>query len=347
MRHSSKALSAWALVLSVSVLWSTGGCHKGKNVGKGDTGGKFVFLSTNQRAGDVDEAMSKVENMKALLADADGVYAPNEPTTFGMLRGLQNLKLAGKVRFVGFDGGKNLADGLAGKQIDALVLQDPVRMGYLGVQTLIDHLRGKTVPPTVDTGCRLATPDNMNTEAVKGLLVPEVKASAPEGVPATQGKEFIAVIPKGTTHVFWQSVEAGARKAAAESGVEMIWKAGVKEDDLDAQVTVIEAMISRGVSGIVLAPVHSTALAKQVANAKKKGIPVVVIDSALEGHDYVSFVATDSYKGGQMAAAEMIRLLPHGGRLVVLRYLEGHVSTAQREQGFIDGIEAFNKTGGK
>lgn len=142
-------------------------------------------------------------------------------------------------------------------------------------------------------------------------------------------------------------MEAGARNAAREMGAEIIYKAGQKEDDLEAQVTVFETMLSRGVKGIVLAPLHSTALSQQVANAKAKGIPVVIIDSAMEGKDYVSFVATDSYAGGQMAAREMIRLLPKGGRLVVLRYLEGHASTAAREQGFIDTIEAFNKTVGK
>ncbi|MEI7835370.1 MAG: substrate-binding domain-containing protein [Planctomycetota bacterium] len=162
-----------------------------------------------------------------------------------------------------------------------------------------------------------------------------------------KGKDVIAVIPKGTTHVFWQSVEAGARKAAAEDGVDMIWKAGVKEDDLDAQVTVVEAMISQGVKGIVLAPLHQEALVKQVAAAKKKNIPVVVIDSSLAGKagdDFVSFVATDSRKGGEMAAKEMIRLAgATGGKLVVLRYLEGHASTGAREDGFIDAITAYNE----
>ena len=162
-----------------------------------------------------------------------------------------------------------------------------------------------------------------------------------------KGKDVIAVIPKGTTHVFWKSVEAGARKAAAEEGVEMIWKAGVKEDDLDAQVTVIEAMISQGVKGIVLAPLHKDALVKQVAAANKKGIPVVIIDSMLAGkpgEDFVSFVATDSRKGGELAAQEMIRLAgATGGKLVVLRYLEGHASTAAREDGFIDAIKAYNE----
>ena len=161
---------------------------------------------------------------------------------------------------------------------------------------------------------------------------------------SAKDKDVIAVIPKGTTHVFWKSVEAGAKKAAAEENVEMIWKAGVKEDDLDAQVTVIETMISQGVKGIVLAPLHSKALTKQVAAAKKKNIPVVIIDSALDGNDFVSFVATDSRKGGEMAAKEMIRLAgATGGKLVVLRYLEGHASTGAREDGFIDAINAYNE----
>ena len=59
----------------------------------------------------------------------------------------------------------------------------------------------------------------------------------------------IAVIPKGTTHEFWQSIHAGANKAAKELGVDVIWRGPLREDDRDAQVSEVEGFISRGVSG--------------------------------------------------------------------------------------------------
>jgi ribose transport system substrate-binding protein len=150
----------------------------------------------------------------------------------------------------------------------------------------------------------------------------------------------IAVIPKGTSHVFWQSIHAGAQKAASELGATIIWRGPLREDDRDSQVSEVEGFISRGVSGIVLAPLDEAALAGPVADAKSRGIPVVVIDSGLKGHDYVSFVATDNRKGGRLAGDRLATLLKDTGKVVMLRYAEGSESTLQREEGFLEAIAA-------
>ena len=152
------------------------------------------------------------------------------------------------------------------------------------------------------------------------------------------GKITIAVIPKGTTHEFWKSIHAGAAQAAEELGVELIWKGPLKEDDRDAQISVVEDFISRGVSGIVLAPLDEAALRTPVANARRAGIPVVIIDSDLKGEDYVSFIATDNYNGGRLAGERLAELLGGKGRVIMLRYQEGSASTANREKGFLDAI---------
>jgi ribose transport system substrate-binding protein len=93
----------------------------------------------------------------------------------------------------------------------------------------------------------------------------------------------IAVIPKGTTHWFWKAVEGGAREGAKEAGAEMIWKGSLKEDDPGQQIRIVEQFVSEGVGGIVLAPIDDTALMRPVAAAMQKGIPVVIMDSALKG----------------------------------------------------------------
>src|SRR5437773_11916970 len=86
----------------------------------------------------------------------------------------------------------------------------------------------------------------------------------------------IAVIPKGTSHVFWQSIHAGAEKAARELGVTIIWRGPLREDDRDSQVSEVEGFISRGVSGIVIAPLDEAALMSPVADAKRSIIPLVI-----------------------------------------------------------------------
>jgi ribose transport system substrate-binding protein len=148
----------------------------------------------------------------------------------------------------------------------------------------------------------------------------------------------VAVIPKGTSHVFWQSIHAGAEKAAQELGVTVVWRGPLREDDRDSQVTEVENAIARGVAGIALAPLDESALVGPVSSAMKRKIPVVIFDSGLKGDDYVSFVATDNEKGGRLAGEHLTKLLNGQGRVVLLRYAEGHDSTTKREEGFLRAI---------
>ena len=152
------------------------------------------------------------------------------------------------------------------------------------------------------------------------------------------GALTVAVIPKGTSHVFWQSIHAGAEKAAQELGVQVAWRGPLREDDRDSQVTEVENAVARGVAGIALAPLDESALVAPVSSAMRRNIPVVIIDSGLKGDDYVSFVATDNEVGGRLAGDHIAHLLGGRGRVVLLRYAEGHDSTTKREEGFLAAI---------
>ena len=155
----------------------------------------------------------------------------------------------------------------------------------------------------------------------------------------------IAVIPKGLTHEFWKAIQAGAMKGARDLqaegvSVEVIWKGPIREDDREQQVQVVEGFTSQGVDGIVLAPLDEKALVRPVEDAKRLGIPTVIIDSDLASKEIVSFVATDNFKGGELAADEMARLLGGKGKALLLRYQEGSASTTAREEGFLAKMKA-------
>lgn len=169
---------------------------------------------------------------------------------------------------------------------------------------------------------------------VAGVLV-SCSGSTPSG---TQ-KITLAVIPKGTSHVFWQSVHAGARRAANETGVDIVWRGPLREDDRDAQISEVENAIGRRVSGIALAPLDEAALVAPVENAQKRGIPVVIFDSGLKGDNFVSFVATDNNVGGQLAGDHLAKKLGGKGKVILLRYAEGHDSTSRREEGFLASLK--------
>jgi ribose transport system substrate-binding protein len=160
---------------------------------------------------------------------------------------------------------------------------------------------------------------------------------------ATQAENglTVAVIPKGTTHVFWKSIHAGAVKAADELGVDVIWQGPQKEDDRKMQIEVVQNFVSRGADAIVLAPLDDVALVNPVRTAVQRGIEVVIIDSDLQSDDYSSFVATDNYEGGKLAAKRLTEVMGGKGQALMLRYAEGSASTMKREQGFLDGMKEY------
>lgn len=154
------------------------------------------------------------------------------------------------------------------------------------------------------------------------------------------GRRQIAVIPKGTTHVFWQSIRQGAEKAGAEADVQIFWNGPDREGDRDRQIQIIEDFIVQKVSGVVLAPLDDVAIAPSVEKLFKKNIPCVIIDSGIETDKdkYVSFVATDNYQGGVIAGRRMGKILGGKGKIIVIKYSPGSASTTKRENGFIDTI---------
>lgn len=177
---------------------------------------------------------------------------------------------------------------------------------------------------------------------IAGCGKKEESAPQTNSVPKPSEKKLtIAVIPKGTMHEFWKSVNAGAIKASEELNVNIIWKGPVKEDDRDAQISVMEDFLTKGVDGICLAPLDDAALRTPVSNAVKSNIPVVIFDSSLKGSDFCSFVATDNFKGGQTAGGCLGKLLNGKGSVIMLRYAEGSASTNEREKGFMDAIAKF------
>jgi len=155
----------------------------------------------------------------------------------------------------------------------------------------------------------------------------------------TGNRPTVAVIPKGTTHLHWKSVEAGAKKAGDEFGLNVIFKGPLTENDAAQQIGLVEQFTQEGVAAIAVAPLDANQLRRPVQQAAAKKIPVVVFDSALNGElgkDYVSYVATDNRKGGVLGGEELARLLGGKGKVVMIRYNVGSASTDEREAGFLE-----------
>src|SRR5689334_2517630 len=108
----------------------------------------------------------------------------------------------------------------------------------------------------------------------------------------------IAVIPKGTTHIYWRSVRAGAEAAGKEFGYQIYWNGPERETDRERQIQIIEDFIVQKVDGIVLAPLDRKALVPTVEKLDGLKIPCAIVDSGIDTDKYVCFAATDNYQGG-------------------------------------------------
>ena len=148
------------------------------------------------------------------------------------------------------------------------------------------------------------------------------------------------MIPKGRSHLFWQSVHAGANKAAGENQVQILWSGPATETDFNGQLQIIDAMINQGVDAIAVAPIDKTVMVSAVDRAAKQGIPVIIFDSPVDTPNFVAQVATDNYHAGEMAAARVKEILHGKGQVAIVAVQVGGASTMAREKGFEDAIKS-------
>ncbi len=139
----------------------------------------LTVVSDNQYAGPTTEtAFAAAESLllaqNAAAGGVSAVFTPNESTTFGMLLALEKAKLTGKIHLVGFDASDKLLKAVGAGEIDALVLQNPFKIGELSVHALVDHLRGKPVEKRTDTGAQLLDRKNLELPEIQALVKPDL-----------------------------------------------------------------------------------------------------------------------------------------------------------------------------
>ena len=117
--------------------------------------------------GSVEEARQKTSDMLIRFTDVDGVFAVNMPTSIGAYMALQSQKLAGKVKFVGFDSDRILLAGIEKGEVEALIVQDPYKIGYTGVKTAISVLRGQPVEKVIPIPSMIVDKNNLEEQKQK------------------------------------------------------------------------------------------------------------------------------------------------------------------------------------
>ncbi len=148
----------------------------------------------------------------------------------------------------------------------------------------------------------------------------------------------IAVVPKATSHLFWVSVQQGAMAAGRKLNVDVLWNGPPTETDYARQVAIVDSMISRQVDGLAVAAQDRTTLNGALDRAAAAHIPVTVFDSGVDSTNYLTFLATNNFQAGQMAARKLAALLHGNGAVAMLLHAPGSKSTMDREAGFEDAL---------
>ena len=128
------------------------------------------LVSTLYSESDAAKGMAVTENMLTSTPDLAGIFAANDPGAIGAARAIEQRRLAGKIKLVAFDAAQSEVDALKRGTIQALIVQNPFKMGHEGVKAAVKAIHGEKVPLYVDTGVTIVTKNNLNTPEVKSLL---------------------------------------------------------------------------------------------------------------------------------------------------------------------------------
>jgi ribose transport system substrate-binding protein len=158
---------------------------------------------------------------------------------------------------------------------------------------------------------------NLRYQALAGLAcVVAVCATSCDSHPQVR----IAVIPQTEGTIFWEAEHTGAEEAADPAGIHIYWNAPTREDDVEAQIELVDRVVKNNYQGLVLAPDQALSLIMPVRRALAHGIPTVIIGSPLPipaGGD-LSYILNDDEEGGRLAARRVATLLKGHGTVALL-----------------------------
>jgi ribose transport system substrate-binding protein len=157
-----------------------------------------------------------------------------------------------------------------------------------------------------------------------------------EGSSERDAGKTIGYVTKTASNQGWILINQGAADAAAEQGYALITLGPAQQGSLEGQLSAVEDMIARGVKALAIAPVDSSGVAPAVERAMGEGIPVIAIDTAVEGTDVTSFVATDNLTAARMQGKWVAENIADDGELILINGLVAQSTGRDRRDGFLE-----------
>lgn len=153
-------------------------------------------------------------------------------------------------------------------------------------------------------------------------------------------KPYVAVVSKGFQHQFWQAVNAGADKAAADFNVDITFEGPETEAMVDKQVEMVQAVLDKKPAALCLAALDSKALIPLLERAKSENIPVVGFDSGVDSDIPVATAATNNVAAAALAADKMVELIGGSGEVAIIAHDQTSRTGIDRVAGFTDQIKS-------
>lgn len=171
---------------------------------------------------------------------------------------------------------------------------------------------------------------------------PAEEAPAAEAPAAEGDLPYIAIISKGFQHQFWQAVEQGAEQAAEELGATISYEGPESETQVDRQLEMFQAALSRNPAAVCLAALDTQALLPLLEQTQASGIPVVAFDSGVDSDIPVTTATTDNIAAAALAADKMAELIGGSGEVAVVVHDQVSRTGIDRRDGFVNRIaEAY------
>ena len=164
------------------------------------------------------------------------------------------------------------------------------------------------------------------------------------GPTSAQEAYDIALISKGFQHQFWQAVKAGADQAAKDLGVTVTFEGPESESQVDRQMDMLAAALSRQPDAIGFAALDSQAATPLLQQAKDAGIPVIAFDSGVDSDIPLTTATTDNVAAAALAADVMAELIGGEGKVAVVAHDQTSRTGIDRVDGFVNRMkEAYPK----
>jgi ribose transport system substrate-binding protein len=158
----------------------------------------------------------------------------------------------------------------------------------------------------------------------------------------------VALVMKTSHHPFFLDMQRGAEEAALRLGVRLVAQAPDREIDVERQVQIIENLVQTGIQALCVTPSGSREIVSALLKAQVAGIPVIVVDTRVDpqaaaaaGLTIQSFIGSDNYEGGRLAARFLVEATSGRARVAILEGVPGHETSDSRVRGFRDALDGL------